>query len=159
MRTLLFCAGWLMAVLAGAAPAPDPAYAPIAEDPRLPRVLLIGDSISVGYTLPVRKRLASRANVLRIPENAGTTTNGLAKLDDWLGSNRWDVIHFNWGLHDLKLTPEGGYFTPLDEYEKNLDRLVQRLRATGATLIWASTTPVPPGKLEPVRRRGDETNF
>src|SRR5215212_9456507 len=57
----------------------DPAYAKITDDPKLPRVLLIGDSISIGYTLPVRKQLKGTANVHRIPENGGPTTNGVAK--------------------------------------------------------------------------------
>src|SRR5438309_341299 len=81
---------------------PDP-LAAIKDDPKLPRVLLIGDSISIGYTLPTRRLLQGRANVHRIPENGGPTTNGLTKLDKWLGNGKWDVIHFNWGLHDLKL--------------------------------------------------------
>ena len=76
----------------------NPAMRPIQDVPGLPRMLLIGDSISIGYTLPVRERLAGKANVHRIPENGGPTTNGLARLDAWLGTQRWDVIHFNWGL-------------------------------------------------------------
>lgn len=134
---------------------PDPALAPIVDQPGLPRVLLIGDSISIGYTLPTRRQLADVANVHRIPVNAGSTTNGLAHLDAWLGTNRWDVIHFNWGLHDLKLNPDGSNWVPLSQYTANLERLVTRLRRTGARLIWASTTPVPEGKLNPPRRPGD----
>ena len=34
-----------------------PEFAFVEDDPALPRVLLIGDSISIGYTMPVRKRL------------------------------------------------------------------------------------------------------
>ena len=73
------------------ATATNPAMQPVADDPRLPRVLLIGDSISIGYTVPVRDLLKGVANVHRIPENGGPTTRGLAKLDEWLGTNRWDV--------------------------------------------------------------------
>src|SRR5262245_37283987 len=58
----------------------NPAMAPVQDEPKLPRVLLIGDSISIGYTLPVRKRLAGVANVHRIPANGGPTTNGLAHV-------------------------------------------------------------------------------
>ena len=77
-----------------------------AED--LPRVLIIGDSISIGYTLPVRKLLDGRANVHRAAANCGPTTRGLESLDAWLGDKPWDVIHFNWGLHDLKyMGPQG----------------------------------------------------
>ncbi len=127
----------------------DPSLTPISDVPGLPRVLLIGDSISMGYTLPVRELLKGKANVHRIPENGSATGVGLAKLDAWLGAGKWDVIHFNWGLHDLKhwkdnkLDLAGPQVTPVEEYEKNLRDLVKRFKATGAKLIWASTTPVP----------------
>jgi acyl-CoA thioesterase-1 len=137
----------------------NPAMAPIEDNPRLPRVLLIGDSISIGYTLPVRNQLARKANVHRIPANGGPTTTGLTHLDAWLGTNHWDVIHFNWGLHDLKMMEQGRAQVPLERYQKNLDTLVTRLQQTGATLIWASTTPVPEGKLNPLRRPGDEVAY
>ena len=137
----------------------NPALRPIQDVPGLPRVLLIGDSISIGYTLPVREQLAGKANVHRIPENGGPTTNGLAKLDAWLGNQRWDVIHFNWGLHDLKIMGNGQQLVSLPEYERNLDQLVERLKQTGAQLMWASTTPVPEGKLVTPRRSQDVPVF
>jgi len=134
---------------------PDPAFAVVQDEPGLPRVLLIGDSISIGYTLPTRKLLGGKANVHRIPENGGPTTNGLMKLASWLGDSHWDVIHFNWGLHDLRLGEDGKHQVPVEKYEKNLRELVKRLKSTGAGLIWASTTPVPEGKLSPPRRSED----
>ena len=133
---------------------PNPAYAAVKDDESLPRVLLIGDSISIGYTLETRRLLAGKANLHRIPENGGPTIRGLEKLSGWLGDGNWDVIHFNWGLHDLKLM-DGKHQVPIQDYEKNLRELVGRLRATGATLIWATTTPVPAGELSPPRRPGD----
>lgn len=107
----------------------------VQDEPSLPRVLLIGDSVSGGYTLTTRKLLAGRANVHKAPENCGPTANGLKKLDIWLGDGRWDVIHFNFGLHDSR--------TPAADYESRLRTIVARLKKTGATLIWASTTPRP----------------
>ena len=108
----------------------------VQDDPKLPRVLLIGDSISRGYTIPVRAALAGKANVHRAPENCGATTNGLAKIDGWLGGQKWDVIHFNFGLHDAK--------TPAAVYKRQLTEIVARLKkATGALLVWATTTPRP----------------
>jgi acyl-CoA thioesterase-1 len=133
----------------------SPAFAPVADQPGLPRVLLIGDSISIGYTVPVQRALAGKANVHRIPENGADTTNGLNKIESWLGDSHWDVIHFNWGLHDLKVTPEGGRQVPIDAYEKNLVALVARLKTTRAHLIWATTTPVPEGKQNPPREASD----
>ena len=119
------------------------AFGLVKDEPGLRRVLLIGDSISIGYTLPVRRLLSGKANVHRIPENAGTRTNGLAKLSHWLGRGKWDVIHFNWGLHDVKIMPDGSRQVTLENYQANLRELVRQLRATGATLIWATSTPVP----------------
>jgi lysophospholipase L1-like esterase len=132
----------------------DPAFAPVVDDPKLPRVLLIGDSISIGYTPETRKLLAGVANVHRVPQNGGPTDTGVANIDKWLGSGKWDVIHFNWGLHDIKLDT-GMHQVPIDQYEKNLRVLVKRMKATGAKLIWASTTPVPEGKLSPKRDNQD----
>ena len=85
----------------------------ITDQPGLPRVLLIGDSISMGYTLSVRAHLQGRANVHHPPENCGDTGRGLRQVDPWLGSGRWDVIHFSFGLHDLKyLNAQGKYVPP-----------------------------------------------
>jgi acyl-CoA thioesterase-1 len=129
----------------------------VKDEPGLSRVLLIGDSISMGYTLPVREALAGKANVHRPAENCGPTIRGLERLDQWLGDGRWDVIHFNWGLHDLRKT-DGKHQVPIDEYEKNLRELVDRLKKTGATLVWCSTTPVPEG-CEPARSTADAVAY
>jgi acyl-CoA thioesterase-1 len=103
--------------------------------------------------------LEGKANVHRIPENGGPTSNGIEKIDGWLGDGKWGVIHFNWGLHDIKLDTNGVHQVPADSYERNLRELVKRIKAAGARLIWASTTPVPEGKLSPPRRPGDEVVF
>lgn len=142
----------------------DEAFAYLEEDPALPRVLLIGDSISIGYTPAVRKELAGVANVLRIPENAGPTARGLGNIERWLGDAQWDVIHFNWGLHDLKRLNEAGKMdssaaphVPPRAYRRNLKKLVKRLKETNAKLIWASTTPVPEGASG--RLKGDDVTY
>jgi lysophospholipase L1-like esterase len=107
----------------------------VQDDPKLPRVLLIGDSVSRGYTQAARKSLAGKVNVHRAPENCGPTANGLKKLDVWLGDGHWDVIHFNFGIHDRA--------TPVADYTLRLEQLVERMQKTGAKLVWASTTPIP----------------
>lgn len=136
---------------------PNPAMVKVEDVAGLPRVLLIGDSISIGYTVPVRELLKGKANVHRPLTNCGPTTKGVAEIEQWLGDGKWDVIHFNWGLHDLKyMGPQGQNLAdpkakdsaqqvPIDEYEKNLRKLVARLKKTPAKLIWRSTTPVPEG--------------
>ena len=148
------------AVAPKAKAAPQPALAAVVDEPGLPRVLLIGDSISIGYTLPVRAAFKGKANVHRPPGNCSSTGYSLTKIDEWLGQGKWDVIHFNFGLHDAKLPPEGVRHAAPADYEKNLRQLVQRMKATGAKLIWATTTPVPKGgNLAPNRRFGDIATY
>ena len=105
----------------------NPAFAWVEDDPALPRVLLIGDSISIGYTVAVREALAGAANVHRIPVNGGDTRRGLENLDAWLGEGKWDVIHFNWGLHDLKRLKDG-QLDASSEREVTLETYAANLR-------------------------------
>jgi hypothetical protein len=131
---------------------------------KLPKVLIIGDSISMGYTGPVAEALRALAKVTR-PEwapgeevNCGPTQCGLDNVQAWLGDGQWDVIHFNFGIWDTHLMDaQGGMVlvedniasrtdlhqrsTP-EQYRKNLTTLVGTFQATGARLIWASTTPI-----------------
>lgn len=129
------------------------AMTPIEDDPELPRVLLIGDSISIGYTLPVREKLKGKANVHRIPQNGGATEVGLEKMKSWLGNGKWDVIHFNFGLHDAKYASETTQRASCEHYIENLRKLITQMKATGAKLVFATTTPVPMGGvLSPTRK-------
>jgi lysophospholipase L1-like esterase len=108
------------------------------------RAFIIGDSISLqGYTKYAAETLKGEMLLHHHQGNAETTRNGLAKLDAWLAEagGDWDIIHFNWGLWDLR---SQGTHVPLAEYTANMEKLVARLKKTKATLIFATTTPVPP---------------
>src|SRR5262245_41859102 len=83
-------------------------YADVIDEPSLPRILLIGDSISEGYTIPVRKLLAGKANVHHIPVNGQDTGFALQHIREWLGNGPWAVIHFNWGIWDAHHLGPGG---------------------------------------------------
>jgi acyl-CoA thioesterase-1 len=128
----------------------------------LPRVLLIGDSISIGYTIPVRTRLSDVASVARIPANGSSTIATLRSLPAWLGGRDWDVIHANWGLHDVALLAtlgrgRTGHAVVRDAYQENLEQLVLQLRRRCSALILGTTTPVPEGAK--LRRAGDEIAY
>lgn len=138
-----------------------------AEDK--PDVLIIGDSISLGYTPHVVQLMKDKANVVHNRGNAQHTGTGLKKLDAWLGDTNWDVIHFNWGLWDLCYRhPEskvqgrrdkvrGTLTTSPEDFESNLDTLVARLKKTNAKLIWGSITVVPDG--EAGRKVNDDLKY
>ena len=135
----------------------------------MPKTLLIGDSISIGYTPHVVKALKGKVQVIHHRGNAQHTGTGLKMLDRWVGETQWDVIHFNWGLWDLcyrhpqskeqgrRDKKRGTLTTSLEQYEKNLDQLARRLKKTKAKLIWAHTTTVPKG--EAGRKVGDDDKY
>lgn len=124
----------------------------------LPRVLIIGDNI---YSQPAKdaaKELKGLVEIIHVGAASGDVCNteaALARLDEWLGKDKWNLIHLNFGLGDLvyrapgmksfRTLPKhvGGIRTTApQQYEANLRAIVQRLKKTGAKLVWASTTPI-----------------
>ncbi len=137
-------ASWDAAVqAAGLRPTSPPFvfYTPADAYASNPNALIIGDSISIGYTAEARSLIYQLMNVYRVPANAQNTTFTLENIDTWIKPPKgktWAVIYCNWGLHDL--TSKG---PDLDGYEKNLRILIDKLRATGAKVVFATTTPIP----------------
>jgi acyl-CoA thioesterase-1 len=130
------------------------------DDPQLPRILVIGDSISMNYHDAAKAALRGIANYYRIEGNGGPSDRGVACAELWLGDYtqpglQWDVIQFNHGLHDLKRVGDG-YQVALPDYQANLEREIQILKKTGAMLVWCTTTPVPNDSTGNVIRRKDD---
>ena len=127
------------------------------EDP-LPRVLIIGDAIYREPAMAVTKELKGKVEVVQAVKESTVVCNtwtALEHLESWLGEGKWDLIYFNFGLGDLVYRAPGMKafrVYPMDaggirttkpaEYEKNLQELVTRLKATKAKLVWATTTPI-----------------
>lgn len=158
LRLALLLVVFLGTVGCGSPPQNTAEPAPAAEAPQpdqqtLPKVLIIGDSISGGYTKTVIAELQGIAEVSRIPGNGEWTGTGIEKIDQWLGDTDWDVIHFNWGLWDMY----GWRYYDQDRspqaYEARLEQLVIRLKQTDAKLIWATTTPPCPENEVSMRDR------
>ncbi|WDE97606.1 sulfatase-like hydrolase/transferase [Lentisphaera profundi] len=124
-------------------------------DLSLPNILIIGDSISIGYHKDLVTLMSGKANIFRPKTNCGDSNKGLQQIDKWLGKSKWDIIHFNFGLHDLcyrhpdakvygnRDKINGTISVSLDQYKKNLQLIINRLKKTNAKLIWGSTTFVP----------------
>ncbi len=108
------------------------------------KVILIGDSIRMGYQQTVRTELAGRAEVGWPEMNGYDSRNVLAKIDEWAIQPQPDLVHINCGLHDLKRDRMRGEFqVPLADYAANVEQVLQQLRKrTRASIIWATTTPV-----------------
>ena len=110
------------------------------DNPDLPRVLIIGDSISIGYTPRVRKLLQGKANVHRPATNCRWSAFGEENIEEWIGKSKWDLIHFNFGLWDWYGWKQEQKAIP-SSYAKNFDGIVRKLKKTHARLVFAITTP------------------
>ena len=128
-------------------------YLPQGFAKELPKVLIMGDSISIGYTPHVVANLKGVAEVKRHKGNAGPTIRGDARIEEWLGKEQWDLIHFNWGLWDMYGWEYHKEDRSPEAYGKRLESLVGRLKKTGAKLIWATTTPACPADETTMERR------
>ncbi|MGV3540671.1 MAG: SGNH/GDSL hydrolase family protein [Rufibacter sp.] len=125
------------------------------SSPPKKKVLIIGDSISIGYFPFVQKMLAGQAEVVHNQGNAQHTRTGLKKINEWLGQEKWDVIQFNFGLWDLcyrnpnsenqggRDKVNGKLTTTLEQYRTNLDSLAYIIKGTGAKVVYVTTTYVP----------------
>lgn len=109
-------------------------------DDTLPRVLLIGDSITSSYMEGVRQKLAGKANIdawITPTTQADKSLPGI--LEAITKEHTYSIIHFNLGLHGWQKgrIPEG-QFEPLTR------QMVKNLKndAPQAKLIWATITPV-----------------
>ena len=145
--------------------------APLCGPPPTPHrlntsnVLLIGDSISMGaleslegdemgYGAAV-SRMLERMGAVHVQHNggwsdagqAGPSSKGVRCIRHWLGREQWDVVHANFGLHDIaKARGSNWSAVPPHAYVENLDVIFRHVQASlkpGGQFVWATTTPVP----------------
>ncbi len=119
---------------------------------RLPRILLLGDSIRKSYEPHVRRLLTQRAEVVGPEENGQYSLYTLQGLDAWIRElGRPDIVHWNNGIHDAGHNPERDPVQfPLDVYRANLQAILDVLLTLTPHVVWAATTPVHPAS--PFRR-------
>ena len=107
----------------------------------LPRVLLVGDSICNGYQRGVAQILEGKMNVSYWVSSYCVTSPGyLKRLALCLDEAKYDVVHFNNGLHSLG--------TPTDDWAKGLEAALKLIRARqpSARIIWTTSTPLKDAK-------------
>jgi len=110
----------------------------------LPKVVLVGDSIRMGYAPLVAKKLEGKAIVISHPVNGGDSANALKNLTEWVVREKPTLVHLNCGLHDLKWDKQTQkHQVALAQYEANLREIVTRIRReTNTVLVFANTTPI-----------------
>lgn len=125
----------------------------VADNTKVPRILLLGDSISLGIWESFRSRFVSLklVNIHSAPTNCGGTDQYDKHLTKWLGDCPWDLIHFNIGHH----------LQSWDRYEQRLGPYVEQMRAHSpqAHIVFATTTPSPFDTIETTPEREDCPNY
>lgn len=125
-----------------------------AKDTANPNLLVLGDSISIGYTGPLIELLGSQYDIMHPADNCRNTTYTLENTDRWLTTwPKYDVIIWNNGIWDSVYTswwkqyasdqPVEWYHVDNDLYETNLIQIARKLKATGARVIFFTTTDIP----------------
>jgi lysophospholipase L1-like esterase len=119
----------------------------------LPKVVLIGDSIRIGYQSFVIRELDGIAEVWAPAENGRTTDNLIYHLHQWIKKQNPDLLHINAGLHDIRtlaydLGPGNTIVKP-EHYRDNLETIFSWVQKyVGCKIIWANTTPVIDAKIK-----------
>ncbi len=124
------------------------------------RILLLGDSISMGYRGYVREALEGRAEVAFFEENGRFSNYTLHMLNQWIRQNGApDIVHWNNGIWDLTVEPPlDGNFTPLPEYVAHLRRIIRLLRRVGTSAVVFATTTYAKDRAEQPPEETDRFN-
>lgn len=124
-------------------------------------VLLLGDSIRLGYCERVRDLLKDRATVVFPKENCMFAYFTLRKICDWVklvdNPLEVDVVHFNNGIWDLGQRDGRDCLTPVEVYAPTMVRIAEELKHyfPNAKLIFATTTPVNQRVTDPWHTKGN----
>ena len=106
------------------------------------KVVLIGDSIRMGYQ-PLVARKLEEAEVWGPGENCRHSLWALEHFEPWVAACKPDLVHVNFGIHDVTPMEDGDPQIVLPQYRRCLERFIRRVRALGDVgLIWATSTPL-----------------
>ena len=116
-------------------------WLPHSNENNLPRVLLIGNSITRAYSPEVEQLLNGKAYIARLATSKSIgDPDLLPEIEMIMKYHHFDVVHFNNGLHGVGYTEK--------EYAEAFPAFFYTIKknAPNAVLIWASTTPIREGK-------------
>ena len=126
----------------------DMASGPAAKASELPEILLIGDSIRIGYCEAVGETLRGKAEVKWPKSNCQSSQNILISLARWRGLvSSPKVVQFNCGHWDAAhWDGDDSALTTVEEYGCNVRKIIRRIRRywPEAKIVFATTTPMNP---------------
>ena len=112
------------------------------------KILLIGDSIRMGYDKYVKMAFEGVAEVYYPEANCRFAAHIVRHLSEWKKSldcgDDVDLVHWNTGLWDNLIIADGMHHFPLEMYEVYIDRICKliKLLFPKAKIIFATSTPV-----------------
>ena len=123
------------------------------------KILLLGDSIRMNYAPYVYRKLSDRAEILTPEDNCRFAKYTLHELPTWLKTfGKPDIVHWNNGLWDAHHFDGDTPLTPIEDYVKDLERILTILQRTGAKIIFATCTPARPETPEWDKREIESYN-
>lgn len=113
------------------------------------KILLLGDSIRMNYAPYVYRKLSDKAEIVTPEENCRFAKYTLHELPGWLKRfGTPDIVHWNNGLWDAHHFDGVSALTPVEDYVKDLERILLLLQQTGAKIVFATCTPARPENPE-----------
>ena len=107
------------------------------------KVVLIGDSIRMGYQPLVAKKLEGEAEVWGPAQNCRHSLWALDHFPEWVAQQTPDVVHVNFGIHDASIQADGQHQVLLPQYRLCLKRFIAKVKELESTqMMWATTTPL-----------------
>ena len=144
----------------------EPNFGSSVDTPN-PDVLIIGDSISIGYTGPLIKTIGDKYDVRHPADNCRNSYYTLQNIDTWLDQYPHNIIIWNNGIWDTtradwldQYMPDAirsNYGTSLEDYKSNLIQIAQKLKSTSSRVIFLTTTDIP--KISGVFEIGKEIDL
>lgn len=109
------------------------------------RVLLLGDSIRMGYDDLIRDMLKDECEVVYEEDNGRFSSYTLWQANQCFKTyGRFDLVHWNNGYWDMNVeAPMTEAMHTVEEYVHFLGRIIHEIRRNGAKIVFATTTPVP----------------
>ena len=127
------------------------------------KIVLLGDSIRMGYDKYVKEALEGVAEVYYPPENCRFSQFTLRGLPDWKRKGEWpsdiDLVHWNAGLWDIAEPYGEEPFSSLEHYTEMIARIDKRIRTLfpSAKVVFATSTAVREAEYKGVFRRYNAT--
>ena len=127
------------------------------------KIILIGDSIRMGYDKYVKEAFSDVAELYYPTDNCRFATYILRFVHEWKKKGEWpedaDLVHWNAGLWDVPEIMGDEPVTPIEHYAVQIARIDRRLRELfpKAKIVFATSTAVEEEKFGPVFKRRNAT--